>query len=132
MTFLKNFFDWVQQKKSIDKKIERFRFKEREVWYMHVGVNVGFEIDGKGVGEFLRPCLVIKKMSQDTFYALPLTTKLKQGSWYFPSFVNGKEGRYIFSQMRVLDAKRLKYFVETVPEQEFINIKSQFTNFFNT
>ena len=129
MNLFKNFFDWFKTKPKLDAQDKRLRFKEREIWYIYFGVNVGFELDGRE--EFLRPCLIIKKLSNETFYALPLTSKHKEGSWYYPSFMNNKEGRYVFSQLRSVDAKRLRYFVETVSEKEFSKIKSGFIHFFS-
>lgn len=126
--FIKNFIGWFQIKPKIDTQEKRLRFKEREIWYVHFGVNVGFELDGKD--EFLRPCLIIKKLSNETFYALPLTSKKKNGSWYFPSNMNKEEGRYVLSQIRSLDSKRLQYFVETISEKEFLEVKNAFLNFF--
>jgi PemK-like, MazF-like toxin of type II toxin-antitoxin system len=130
MNFIKNFLDWFTLKPKLEDKFERLKFKEREIWYLHFGANIGFEIDGKA--EYLRPCLIIKKISNETFFAIPLTSKLKNGSWYHPSLIKGKEGRYIFSQMRILDAKRLNYFVETINKEEFENIKVKFIEFFKT
>ena len=127
-TFLKNFLDWFTLKPKLDEQTKRLKFKEREIWYVHFGANIGFELDGKA--QHLRPCLVIKKISNETFYAIPLTSKVKNGSWYHPSLVKGKEGRYIFSQMRLLDAKRLNYFVETINEEDFNSIKKRFIEFF--
>ena len=127
-TFLKNFLEWFYIKPKLDNQNFRLSFREREIWYIYFGTNISFEIDGKE--EFLRPCLVIKKLSKETFYAIPLTSKLKNGSWYYPSFVQNKVGRYIFSQMKLVDSTRLKYFVETVNEEEFGKIKSEFIRFF--
>jgi len=129
-SFIKNFVEWFQKKPIIDNKEDRLRFKEREVWYIHFGTNIGFELDGKE--EFLRPCLVIKKLSNETLYVIPLTSKKKNGTWYFPSNVGETEGRYIFSQMRSIDSKRLKYYVETVSKKEFSTIKTSFISFFET
>lgn len=129
MKIVKNFLEWFSLKPKLDNKKRRLRFKEREIWYIYFGTNIGFEIDGKK--DCLRPCLIIKKLSNETLYALPLTSKIKNGSWYYPSFMNQKEGRYIFSQMKIIDAKRLKYFVETVNEKEFLKIKENFIKFFN-
>jgi hypothetical protein len=114
-TFFKNFLNWFTLKPKLEKQKFRLSFREREIWYLYFGTNIGFEMDGKE--EFLRPCLVIKKLSKETFYAIPLTSKAKNGSWYYPSFVQNKVGRYVFSQMKLVD--RLKYFVETISEKEF-------------
>jgi hypothetical protein len=127
--FIKNFLDWFALKPKLDEQDFRLSFKEREVWYCYFGANIGFEIDGKE--EFLRPCLIVKKLSKETFYAIPLTSKPKNGSWYYPSFVQNKHGSYIFSQMKLIDSKRLKYFVERLDENEFAKVKSEFINFFN-
>jgi mRNA-degrading endonuclease toxin of MazEF toxin-antitoxin module len=126
--FIKHFTDWFNLKPKLDNLPRRLSFREREVWFAHFGVNVGFEIDGKD--EFLRPCLVVKKISKQTFYAVPLTSKTKTGSWYLPSDIKGKQGSYILSQMRIMDAKRLKYFVETISEKEFEEVKLGFVNYF--
>jgi PemK-like, MazF-like toxin of type II toxin-antitoxin system len=128
MPFFKNFLDWFKLKPKLEQIEPRLAFREREIWYVYFGTNIGFELDGKS--DFLRPCLIIKKISKQTFYAIPLTSKPKTGSWYYPSFVQNKEGRYIFSQMKLVDAKRLKYFVETINEDEFIKIKTKFLEFF--
>ena len=129
---MKNFDAWNDHKKKTDQKDKRLRFREREVWSVCFGVNVGFELDGSGNAESLRSCLVIKKLSNETFYALPLTSKLKNGSWYHPSVIKGIEGRYVLGQMKLLDAKRLKYLVETIPEKEFLRVKQGFVEFFTT
>ena len=126
--FIKNFTDWFKLKPDLDKRKLRLSFKEREIWYVYFGTNVGFEIDGKK--GFLRPCLVIKKISKETCYVIPLTSKPKTGSWYYPSFVQNKNGSYIFSQMRLIDSKRLKYFVERLDEKKFLEVKSKFIKFF--
>ena len=129
MTFIKNFIDWFKIKPKLNDIPKRLLFKEAEIWYMHIGVNIGFEIDGKK--DALRPCLIVKKMSKEMFYAIPLTSKKKNGSWYYPSHMNNSEGRYILSQMRVFDAKRLKYCAETISQKEFHKVKAQFIEFFN-
>ncbi len=130
MLFVKKFKDWLFFKEKIDKTQKRLQFKEGEIWFVKWGVNIGFEIDGKK--EFLRPCLIIKKLSNETFYAIPLTSKLKNGSWYYKSVVNNKEGRFIFSQMRSLDAKRLQYEVGVLSKAEFLKVKKSFISFFET
>ena len=69
----KDFDRWNSQKKGINKEDERLYFREGEVWWAHLGVNVGYEIDGKR-SDFSRPVLILKKFNQFSFLALPLTT----------------------------------------------------------
>lgn len=126
--FIKKFGDWISIKSKIDTLEKRPFFREREVWNCSWGCNVGFEIDGKN-NNFLRPVLVFKKLSHNTFLAIPLTTKLKNGSWYAKSFVQKKEGRYIFAQIRIIDSKRLLNKLEQIPEKEFFSIQEKFLCF---
>ena len=81
----KNFFEWHRRKELIDQNFGRLYFHEREVWWCSLGVNVGFEQDGKGE-KFARPVLVFKKFNNECFWALPLTTKIKKNR--FHSIVN--------------------------------------------
>ncbi len=49
--YIKEFDKWNMGKKIISNKsiIKDFYVLERELWWCHVGVNVGREQDGKGV-----------------------------------------------------------------------------------
>lgn len=61
------------KKKGIDSLDNRLFFKEGEIWWAYLGLNIGFEIDGKGK-DFSRPVLVLKKYNGYSFLALPLST----------------------------------------------------------
>lgn len=126
--FLKNFLDWFQLKPKLDNLTQSASFSEREIWYCHFGVNVGFEIDDKK-SEFLRAVLVFKKLSKETFIGIPLTSKAKNGSWYYPSFVDNKNGSYLFSQVKSIDSKRLFSRIERIDSEEFDKIKTAFLQF---
>lgn len=126
--FIKNFADWFELKPRLDSARYNANFSEREVWNCHLGVNIGFEVDGKNQ-DFLRPVLVFKKLSKETFIGIPLTTKLKNGSWYYPSKIKEKEGRFIFSQIKVLDSKRLYNRLEKLDTSDFQQLKTAFVSF---
>ncbi|MEK7069101.1 MAG: type II toxin-antitoxin system PemK/MazF family toxin [Patescibacteria group bacterium] len=82
-------------------------FYEREVWWVYLGANVGFEQDGTGE-EFERPVLIIKKFNPNVFIGVPLSTTEKTGKYYFSiGEVESKHATAILSQIRLLDAKRL-------------------------
>lgn len=91
-------------------------------------LNIGFEIDGKK-HEHLRPVVIFKKLSNQTALVIPLTSKLKDGSWYSPSFVNNQEGRFCLNQIRMIDAKRLSYRIERLGEPDFNKLLDDFNNF---
>jgi len=73
--------------------------------------------------------LVLKKLTHNTFLGIPLTSKLKNGTWCVKSTVQNKEGRYIISQIKMLDSKRLYNKVERIPDEEFDRVKTRFINF---
>jgi hypothetical protein len=73
----KDFDAWNHKKKYInDNQVDRVFFHPRELWFAHLGLNVGFEQDGRGA-EFLRPILVVHKFNNEIFWALPLTRTWK-------------------------------------------------------
>ena len=126
--FIKNFTDWFSLKPDLHEIKKAKYFNQREVWWCHLGSNIGYEIDGKTT-EYTRPVLILKKISHQTAMVLPLTTKLKNGSWYVPTVIAGKQARIILSQARTIDSKRLKTRLETIAETEFAQIKQKFIDF---
>jgi len=65
--YRKNFDTWNNHKKLINKQRAAPFYKEREVWWCALGVNVGFEQDGTGKN-FDRPVLVLKGFNRETFF----------------------------------------------------------------
>lgn len=115
-------------KPKLDTLKKAKNFSEREVWLCHLGSNIGFEIDGKTT-ELTRPVLIIKKISHQTALILPLSTKVKIGSWFIPIIVNQKQAIVILSQSGTIDSKRLKTRIEKIPQKEFDEIKQKFISF---
>ncbi|MDR1272871.1 MAG: type II toxin-antitoxin system PemK/MazF family toxin [Clostridiales Family XIII bacterium] len=83
-------------------------FKERDIWWVHIGENVGFEEDGKG-SDFLRPVLVMKKFNKRLFWGIPLSTTTKRGKYYYEFTASGKNkvSVALLSQFKLFDALRL-------------------------
>ena len=79
----KDFQKWHSQKRHIENERPRVFFKEREIWFCHLGENVGFEQDGRG-DEFLRPIVVLKKFNNEVLWVVPLTKTDKKNKYYFP------------------------------------------------
>ena len=70
------FIDWNNLKyELITIKSPPPNFNERDIWWCSIGVNVGYEVNGKN-GPFERPVLIIKKYNNDMFFGLPLTCLL--------------------------------------------------------
>ena len=105
----KNFDEWnsIKKKTEVRNDIDKIYFKEREVWWMRLGLNIGFEEDGTGE-EYARPAVIIKKYNPRSFLVIPLSTTNKRGKYYFPvGEIDGKKAIAILSQIRLIDSKRL-------------------------
>ena len=124
----KNFDEWNEIKKKIDNKNIEIKFRARDIFWMSVGQNVGYETFGKG-DEFLRPVLVYKKLSKETFIGIPLTSKQKEGSYYFSFNFKGKISIAMFNQMRVFDIRRKKAFNSRISEDTFLQLKNKLKTF---
>lgn len=131
----KGFDAWNHLKKTIHgNSSTRVYFHPREIWFAHFGANVGYEQDGRG-DEFLRPLLVLRKFNNEVCWALPLTKAQKAGNPYYADFMYYPfpddrrsaplQSIAILSQLRLVDAKRLRYKIGTVPEDEFGTIKEK-------
>ena len=100
-------------------------FIEREVWWCCLGINVGYEQNGKG-HQFLRPILVLKKFNNDMLIGLPLSTVIKPNNSFYHTFLfNGKEQSVIIAQIRLFDAKRLSHRLGMLKEEDFQRVKTK-------
>jgi mRNA interferase MazF len=101
------FDDWNEIKKSIESNNYPAFVNEREICFVSLGKNVGFEQNGKH-DRFERPVLVLKRFGTRTFVGIPLTTKPKIGKFYYPFSLHGKTSAAILSQLRLFDTKRIE------------------------
>jgi mRNA interferase MazF len=123
--------DWWQMSIVVDDRKTTPLFKEGEIWWCSVGMNIGREIFGKGI-DFARPVIVLKKIDRDSFLAIPLTTQLKNGTWYVEVHYSGYERRAILAQARVFDAKRLLRKIGTLSDYNFQNVRTKFIIFYSS
>jgi mRNA interferase MazF len=104
---IKRFLEWIGLKERLHGAIHKPPlFKECEVWWCSFGENIGIEVNGKGA-KFSRPAIIFKKLSADGFFAIPLSTQIKNGTWYVPITHREIKCVAVLSQARVLSAKRL-------------------------
>lgn len=125
----KEFDKWNIQKKIINDAENKNTFHEREVWFIKVGENIGFEQNGKGE-EFLRPVIVYKKFSSNVFLGIPLTKVIKEGKFYSNFDFQGKRSNAILSQIRLFDSKRLKYKVGKMSVGDYNRVKEKLIELF--
>lgn len=127
--YKKPFSGWHGKKENIHKR-EPVKFNEREIWWVAVGVNVGYEIDGKGE-DFLRPTLILKKTSKENFIGIPITSNKKELPGYFIYQSKVIDGSIIFEQARVMSSRRLIDRMEIVSKNRFRNVMDAFLNYLN-
>ena len=128
--YIKKFDEWSEKKKEYNSKIIDYSFfKERDIWWTAVGVNIGFEEDGKNEN-FSRPVLVIKKFNKDLFLGIPLSTKLKDNKYYIQISVKEIIVSALISQLRVFSSKRMLYKLAAIDEGDFLKINEEISKFF--
>lgn len=124
----KDFQVWHNKKSHIDKISKRPFFHEREIWSCSLGVNVGFEQDGRGE-DFLRPVIVLLKFNHEVFWAIPLTHTNKESRFYFSfPFSDTETSVALLSQIRLVDARRLSHKIGEISEENFIILKQKLRN----
>lgn len=120
-----HFDEWNSVKKETDTLTSPI-FKEREVYYIRMGHNIGHEQNGKG-DEFVRPVVVLKRLSREMFIGIPLSSQIKSGSFYHTVrfYKNGVEtiNNAIVAQIRLFSARRLLNKIGMIHQNEFGELK---------
>lgn len=93
-------------------------FNDGEIWWCNIGENVGSEICGKGK-DFLRPVLVINKLSKYNFIGIPLTSKEHKGSWYVEFIFKNKKEYAVVSQIENISVYRMHHKIGQVSWSDF-------------
>lgn len=120
----KDFQGWCEKKKALHLKSDTSvpYFNERELWWCALGVNIGFEQDGKNE-HFERPVLILRKFNRYLFLALPQTSQPKHGRFFYKVIRETKEYFLVLSQIRVMSSKRLLRKLGMVSEEDFIRVR---------
>jgi len=102
--------EWNEIKKKTNKKENKVGFKEREIFWVRLGQNIGSEEFGKG-NEFQRPVLVLCKLTRDIFIGVPLTSTIKDNDYFYSFTYANKKGNVhnsaMILQLKTFDKRRL-------------------------
>ena len=80
-------------------------------------------MDGKGE-EYWRPVLIMKDFNHCVLWCVPLTKQPKEGKYYVSlSLKDGTGGKVILSQLRLIDAKRLRKRLGIISDTSLLKIK---------
>jgi len=114
----KDFKKWSNIKQKLEKRTINQFFKEWEIRWMSVWLNLKNESCWKWK-DFRRPVLILKKLSSNTFIWIPLSSKIKTWSW----FVKYKQGWIEFTaliyQIRMFDNIRFQRRIWEIDETDF-------------
>ena len=126
----KKFDEWNEIKKKSEKSSKKLFFKERDIFFIKIGENIGFEQNGKGT-DFLRPVIIFKKFNNYLFMGIPLTTTEKEGKYYFEFQFTNKKSFAILSQLRAFDIKRIKHKIGYINKDDFEKLKEKVTELYS-
>lgn len=104
-------------------------FKECDVWWISLGLNIGEEVYGKS-SNFTRPVIILKKLNSTSCIILPLSTKTKQGSWFHSLKLKGRAQTVSIYQMRFVSSKRFIKKLGEIPESDFELIRKAVAKFY--
>lgn len=123
---IKQFLEWIMVKEKLHNiDAEPPLVKERDLWWISFGENVGSEMNGKSK-LFSRPGIVIKKLSRGFYLVAPTTSQKKEGTWYVPMRQEGRDMFVCLHQMRTIDYRRLSTRLGVADEEDFRRVKEAF------
>jgi mRNA-degrading endonuclease toxin of MazEF toxin-antitoxin module len=123
---MERFVRWLRLKQALhQQKHKPPLISEGDIWWASIGENIGREIHGKSE-RFSRPVIVYKKLSRETFLAIPTSTKITTGTWYVPFEEKGRPIVACLNQIRVIDYRRLSSKIETLSTEDFCRIQDGF------
>ncbi len=121
----KSFDKWNEVKKQLHKKEKIINFKDREIYWGNLGKNIGFEQNGKNQ-DFSRPILVVKKLNKRLFFGVPLSTTIRDGSYFYNfKFLEDKQSSALLIQAKIFDVKRLDQKIGMINKNDFLKLKKK-------
>lgn len=121
--YKKDFDNWNERKKTIHALAINPPYHPGEVWWCHLGVNIGFEEDGTGENSE-RPVVIVKRFNPSLCWVIPLSTSVKSNPYYVSvGSVDSKPASAIISQMRPVDTKRMINLIGLMDKGVFYKLK---------
>jgi len=133
---MENTFDkWNNVKKETQQNKRKLGLKQREIFWVKLGQNIGSEEYGKG-GDFARPVIIIKKLTSDLFLGIPITTTIKSNDYFHSFCYNNKskgivENSAMILQLKTFSIKRVLSKIGVVNKEDFVQITEKSKRLFN-
>ena len=122
----KEFDRWSEVKKELAEASTSMQAfpKQGEVWICSIGWNLGREQNGS-IQNFSRPALVVKKINNEMFWIVPLSSKQKEHDFYFNyRDPYGQPVAAIIGQLRLVSIKRFQRNMYQLATKDFEAVKS--------
>ncbi len=131
---LEDFDKWNKVKKRTHTVKRNISFKEREIFWARVGQNIGSEEYGKG-NEYQRPVVIVKQLTNDLFFGVPLSSVLKEGAYFYNFTYTDKKGNTktncaMLLQLKAFDKKRLMGRIGMIPRNDFYKMMDKIRELF--
>lgn len=121
---LSEFDQWNVVSKATNQR-KPINFKEGEVWWARIGVNIGQEMNGKGE-EFVRPIVILKKYNQFSLLGAPTTTTKRENIYRVSvGEIGGKATSVNLSQIRSFDSRRLIRKIQSLDNEKLSWLKKK-------
>lgn len=123
--YIKNYNNWNRVKQRVEESGIRKDIRAGEIRWASVGVNLGSEIDGKGV-LYARPVLIVHTIGNRLALVIPLTSKNKN----IPGFMRYRSGALCINQVRVISHKRIYNREGKISDKKLQSVKDEIKVFF--
>jgi len=128
--YSKDFDAWTTVKKRIHEEERTVNIRKGEIRWVSFGVNVGSEIDGKGVS-FARPALIAHVIGSRLALVVPITSKMKDFAGYVPFAWKDKENALCIHQMRIVSQKRILHRLGRISTNRLREYARKIANFYS-
>ena len=120
----KDFDKWCELKKKLEDTETNIYFNEWQIWWLSIWLNIKKESCGKW-DNYRRPVLVLKKLSSITFIWIPLSSKIKTGTWFSQYKQHWQKLTALLYQIRMFDNIRFQRKIWEMDEHDFKEIKKR-------
>ena len=126
----KEFDNWNNFKKTLEWSSNNILFKEGDIWWTSIWINIWEESCWKW-DKFKRPVLIIKKLSKTNCIVIPLSTKIKTGTWFAQYKIHWIIYTALLYQIKMINIKRFESREWQIHINDFNKIKKRLKNLLN-
>ena len=126
------FDKWNKVKKDTEGNKRKLGIKPREIFWAKIGQNIGSEEYGKNEN-FTRPVIIVRKLTNDLFVGVPITSTLKNNDYFHSFEYENKQNEFtknsaMILQLKTFSIKRLMNKVGVVNKHDFDKIIEKLKN----